>query len=498
MKRSSFSAGAVSGAIAFLTFSAALAEPKRAPVPAVALPSSFAHAGADERTPPDEWWAQFEDPVLSGLIRQAFRHNRDVAAARARLVESRASIRSSQQDLLPAVTPRFGFTESTRSNNSPAIPRLSEANRPPGLPDLIPRRYGVFEAGFDASYELDLFGAQRSRVRAGRLDAAAQAEELHDTLLSLAAEVTRNYWSLRECQARLQLSGSRERSLNESLQLLAMRIGAGLASESERFPIESELASARAAVPPLAASLDQNVYALAALTGESRAELERLAADTRELPAAPRAIPAGLPSDLLQRRPDIRRATAQLHAATARRRTAETDWWPKFSLTSSVGGQSGEVANLLSAGSFFLNIAPRVSWGALQFQQTKANIGRQVAREQQQLALLEGAILGALRDVDTALSSVTHERKRLRDLEESLAIERRRTATAQALHRAGLTHYLGVLEAERRQIAASDQIVQSRGALARNLVSLYKALGGGWQSAQGAAHTSSIPNGEEK
>ncbi|MBY0372441.1 MAG: TolC family protein [Bryobacteraceae bacterium] len=495
MKLPHLSKFAWAGAISSLALAALHAESKPAPQPSVVIPPEFAHSSGQGQTPPVEWWQHFADPDLTELIRLAFQHNRDVAVARARLVESRAAVRSSARDLWPKMTPGLGFTESTRSNNSPAIPRISEANRPPGIPDLIPRRYGVFETGFDASYEFDLFGAQRDGVQAVRFDAAAQSEQLHDTLVSLAAEVTRNYWTLREAQTRLRLSARSEHNLKESLMLQAMRIEAGLAAESDRLPIEGQLASTRAAAAPLADTADHCLFALAALTGQSRGELRRLGDRPGELPQVPRTLPAGLPSELLQRRPDIRRAFAQLHAATARRHSAEKDWWPKFKLTSAFGGQSGELANLLSGGSFFSNLAPRMTWGALQFQQTKANISRQKAQEQQQLAVLEAAILTALREVDAALSSLAHERQRLFELENALAIERRRTAAATELYSAGLAHYLGVLEAERRETAATDHIVQSRAALARDLISLYKALGGGWQSAPVTPETPSFPKG---
>lgn len=455
---------------------------KPEPLPTVTIPTSFAGQDAEPYSMPSEWWIQFGDANLSALIQDAILNNRDVALARARLLESRASLRSAKQEILPRVNLGIGFTDSTRSNNSPAIPQLSEADRPEGLPDLIPRRYGVFEAGFDASYELDLFGAQRAGVKAAHFDEVAQHEELRDTLISVTAELARHYWTMREAQVRLRLARRTEQSYLDSIHLSEIRKQAGLSDESDCLRFRRQLATARAATAQLIGTKEQSVYAIAALTGKARSELMHLDQNEVELPTLSQRLPAGLPSELLQRRPDIRQAAALLRSATARRRSAEKDWFPRFKLTSSTGGQSGELTNLLSAGSFFSNFAPKVTWGILQFQQTRANISRQTAREKQQLAILDATMLSALRDVDTALSSILRERQKLSTLEEALAMGRNETTLARERYTAGLTNYLHVLEAERGEIVTSEEIAESRATLAKAIISLHKALGGGWQT----------------
>lgn len=467
------------------------------PAPSLALPSSFTGQPPLAAPVPAEWWLQFSDPILTNLVHLAFAHNRDLSLGRARLLESRAGVRLSEQELFPRFSSSFGFTDSTRSNNSPAIPRIDTANPPPGfaggLGDLIPRRYGLFESGFDASYEFDLFGLQRSNLQAARLDRDAQAESLRDTFVSLTAEIVRAYTNLREAQSRLQFSQQTIASLKTSVALLSHRIDAGLASEADHLSLQAQLAAASAAASPLSATVDQSLFALSALTGQPRDQLLVLAQQPQSLPPAPHQVAPGLPSELLLRRPDIRRATAQLQAATARRVSAEKEWFPRIRLTSTLGTQSGELTNLLSSGSLLANLGPRFTWGALQFRQTRATIDRQKAIEQQQLAALESTVLNALRDVDTALSQITRQREHLQHLEQSLTLEQRRVALAESRFTAGLTNYLPVLDAQRQAITTADQITQSRAALLRAFIALHKALGGGWP---GATTNPPLPNPE--
>jgi outer membrane protein, multidrug efflux system len=415
------------------------------------------------------------DPTLDQLIASARTHNRDLAAARARLLDSRGGKRAASLDMQPRLTPSFGYTETTRSNNSPAIPRI-EGSGP--IADLIPRRYGLFQSSFDVSYELDLFGAQRAGVDAAQLDAVAQSEELADTLVSLTADIARHYANIRELNSRLRIARQRLDSFADSRRLLTARQSAGLSTAEDLLQLESQLASATASLPPLEASRDEAIHALALLTGKSAAELTRLIGSGEDLSPFTQPVPADIPSEVLRERPDVRKAAAQWRAATARRRSAERDWFPRFKLTSSFGGQSGDLANVLSLGSFFSNIAPQITWGGLQIQQTRNNIARQKAREQQYFAAYEQSIFRALRDVDTALATISRERERLAILEQSLTTEQRRTALARERYRAGLRDYTAVLELERAELSLSDQITQSRATLARAVITLQKALGG--------------------
>jgi outer membrane protein, multidrug efflux system len=198
------------------------------------------------------------------------------------------------------------------------------------------------------------------------------------------------------------------------------------------------------------------------------------------LPALPAQIPGGLPADLLKRRPDIRKASAQLEAATARRQSAQSDWFPKLKLTASNGGQSGELTNLLSGSSIISNFAPKLSWGALNYKQTRANIRQKEAREAQQLAALEKNIAMAFRDVETALVNYSHEAERQRSLAALTQAQQEVEYLQQQRYKAGLDPLLPSLEAERNVLSAQESELQSHAKRCRQLATLYKALGGGW------------------
>lgn len=454
--------------------------------PGVDIPAQFALQEQPSSAPNAAWWTIFGDADLTALVQIAMRNNRDLAVAKQRIVEAQIAVRVAGQDRLPQLQLGLGYTQSTRSNNSPAIPQLSEANRPAGFPDLIPRRYGVAEGSAELSYTLDPFGTKRDAIRAAEWDATAQTEDLHDTVQLVATETANHYWVLREAQVRLLVAKRTEQNLVDALALTNMRIGAGLSDESSRLGLEGQLAEKQAAIATLGATVEQEIFSLATLTGQPRTALLYLADFDRELPALLQPVPSGLPSELLQRRPEIRRATAQWQAAIARRRAAEREWFPRFQLTSNGGGQSGELTNLLAAGSLFSNLTPKLTWGVLQFQQTKANIRRQAAREAQELARLEAAILAALRDVDSALSSLHRDRHQLLALQQIVAIRQKEAQFARDRFRAGLTNYLPVLAAERAELAAAEEIAQARGALAKSVVTLQKALGGGWQATPAA------------
>lgn len=461
----------------------AQARRRSVPTPSATLPTQWSLPPVEGGSL-SEWWKQFADADLTWLIERSLAANKDVALAQARLVESRASAKSAKAALLPTATPGLSYTDSQRSNNSPAIPRLTGAA--PGASgsgaDLIPRRYSVYQLSFDSSYEFDLFGGQRKSLNAARADSAAQQEDLRDTLISLVAEVAKNFLDLREAQARLALAEDTLGSYRQSLDLTRQRIAAGLQTGADELRLQAQLASAQSSLPGLEAKQEQAIYALAQLSGESNAVLRQRLETPRGLPALPDNIPAGIPSDLLRRRPDIRKASAQLDAATARFDSARTDWFPKIKLTSSFGGQSGELTNLLAGGSILTSLAPQISWGALNWVKTKASIEQQRARQQQQLSTLDKTILSAFRDVETSLSTLAREKERQAHLARSLRSQEQQSDVARSLYQAGLSNYLPVLEAERNQINALDQELQSRATVRRALVSLYKALGGGWES----------------
>lgn len=455
------------------------ARSKASPTPRIRIPEQYSRPLA-EATALKEWWKTFNDPLLTQLVERALANNPDLALAQTRLLEARLNTQSAKAGRYPSPSLSLGYTDSQRSNNSPAIPRF---DAPPGAaagPDLIPRRYSLFDLNFDASYEIDWFGANRKSLSATKADQQAQQEDLRDTQVSLSAELARTYFDLREAQARLALTTRQLDSQQQSLHLISLRSRNGLSSQSEEARLRAQIAASQAGIPNLEARIEESVQSIALLSGESASQLRQQLASAGRLPALPSQIPGGLTSDLLKRRPDIRKAYLQLEAATLRRQSAESDWFPKLKLTSSTGGQSGDFANLLSASSIIANFAPKLSWGALNYRQTKTNIQLKEAREAQQAASIEKTVAAAFRDVETALSNFSREGERHLALAEATRAQEDVQQLAQKRYRAGLENLLPSLEAERSVLSAQEAELQSQANQCRHLASLYKALGGGW------------------
>lgn len=456
------------------------AKTKPAPKPRVIVPENFSRP-LDSTVGLNRWWQQFEDKYLETLIERAHANNRDLALSQSRLLEARSTTQSTRAGLFPSASTSLGFTNSQRSNNSPAIPRF---DTPPGATgsgaDLIPRRYSLFDTAFDVSYEFDFYGANRKSYAATKSDQQAQQEDLNDTRISLTAELARDYFDLREAQARLDLARRNLANYEQSLELIRLRRRAGLSNELDEIRLQAQIASALASLPNLEGRIEQSIAAIGLITGDSSEKLNGELGNLVPLPSVPKQIPGGLPAELLQRRPDVRKAYAQLDAAASRRQSAQTDWFPKLKLTTSTGGQSGDFTNLLSTGSIISTFAPKLSWGAFNFKQTRANIAQKQAREDQQLATLEKAILTAFKDVETALSNYYREQDRLTHLQAATAAQLQLAQVNRMRHDAGLDTLIPVLEAERSEINALDAELQSQANIRRNLVTLFKALGGGW------------------
>lgn len=427
----------------------------------------------------DAWWNTFKDTHLTTLIERAHKSNPDLAIAQARLLQARSTTQTAKASLLPSATPSLTFTNSQRSNNSPAIPRFDNPVGGAG-PDLIPRRYSLFDTSFDVSYEFDFYGSARKLYSATQADEEAQKEDLNDTKLSLTAELARAYFDLREAQARRALSQRNLASFAESLELIQLRVTAGLSNQQDELRLRAQIASTRASLPQLDGTIEQSLLAIALLTGGNATLLEAELGDTAALPALPSQIPGALPSDLLKRRPDIRKAHAQLAAATARRQSADTDWFPKLKLTTSAGGQSGDLTNLLSSNSLISTFSPRLTWGALNYKQTRANIRQKEAKETEQAATIEKTLVAAFKDVETALSQYHRQQDRMKQLQEATAAQGQITQNTRQRFVAGLETFIPVLDSQRSETSALDLEIQSQATLHRNLVTLFKALGGGW------------------
>ena len=433
-----------------------------------------------EKTNLATWWTNLSDPQLTSLVERAVDGNLDLAEASARVREARALRGIAAADGLPQIDATGRYNRSRLSENAGSGNNNSAFREGPGGSDL-------YTAGFDATWEIDVFGGIRRGVEAADADIGAAVESRRDVLVSLAAEVARNYTELRAFQSRLAIAQDNVRAQNDTLTVTRARAAAGLTSDLDTARAESNLATTQAAIPPFEAGVRSSIYRLAVLVGAQPGQLVNELTPTAQIPRAPEAVPVGMPSELLRRRPDVRKAERDIAAATARIGVATADLFPKFSLTGQFGLSSAQIGNLTEGNSRYWLIGPDMRWPIFQGGRIRSNIEVQTAREQQAAARYEKAVLTSLQDVETALVNFSREQDRRVRLREAVVANQRAVDISQSLYAKGLTDFQSVLDSQRQLFQTQDALVVSERDVTQNLIALYKALGGGWESELQAA-----------
>jgi multidrug efflux system outer membrane protein len=426
------------------------------------------------------WWKILNDPVLNDLIEKALQKNLDVRVARARVQQARALRGIGESGLFPEGGASGGYQAYRRTETG-------STGQTPGAGLSIPgKRQGeIFQAGFDASWEIDIFGGVRREIEAADADLSASEDGLRDALVSLQGEVARNYIELRGQQLRMDIARQEVKARRENLQLVTVRFQAGLVNKLDVTRVEGDLASAESRIPILENGILAILHRLGVLLGREPMSLVEGLGKAGALPEVPPDLPAGLPSELLRRRPDIRRAERELAAATARIGVSTAGLFPKFSLTGVYGFQSDRLDRLVRDGSNFWRIGPGIQWPILNLKRILNNIEATKAVREETLARYERSVLLSLEEVENALVLLSREKRRGEALGQ--AVESNALALDLALERykSGLQSYLAVLDAESALFIAQDQLAQSRQNRAVGFVALYKALGGGWQDYYG-------------
>jgi len=437
--------------------------------PELSLPENWHSPSADTllRDPERlaQWWQALEDPVLFDLMQQAAADNLDVQEALSRVREARYQRRQSRAALFPTLDASGAAQKSGR--------------REDGGPETETELYS---AGFDAGWELDVFGGARRALEAADADLTAGIEDYRDILVSLLAEVAVNYSDVRTTQARLTVTRRNLATLEETWQLLDALFQTGLGDELAVAQARYNLENARARVPALKTSLETALNRLAVLTGQAPGALHERLAEVRPIPSVDRQLAVGVPADVLRQRPDIRRAERELAAQTARIGEARADLYPRFSLSGSIGLEALSLGDLFSSGTRLWSLGPTVSWPVFDAGAIRSNIGVQTERRQQTLLRYEAAVLGALEEVENTLTAFTREQEKMASLEAAAEASRLAARLAEEQYIAGLADFTTVLDAQRSLLSFEDQMTESRGAVFAELVRLYKALGGGWQS----------------
>ena len=439
-----------------------------------APPVATKFAGAEEGTfstqdAQSQFWTQFGDDTLNHLVDDALAANHDLRIALGRLVEARAARRESLFDLAPTVTASGGYTKR----------RVDQAESITGSAETVQ----LYDAGFDAFWELDLFGRVRRGVEARRAELQGAEANLHDAQVSVIAEVARTYFELRGQQSQLAVAERNVHNQTDTLQLTNARLDAGRGTELDTSRAQAQLSTTLSTIAPLQAAAARSIHRLGVLTGRDPSALTDLLSPTQDLPELPRIAAVGDPASLMRRRPDIRVAERQLAANTALVGVAIGDLFPKITFNGDFTYVAGQAGNLGDASSRSYLIGPGISWAAFDLGRVRAQIAGARARTDVALATYEQAVLRALEETENTL--VTHARARDSLTHVANAAEASTTAArlARARYEGGMVDFLEVLDAERTQLEAEDRLAQSRTETATSLIAVYKALGGGWEQA---------------
>jgi NodT family efflux transporter outer membrane factor (OMF) lipoprotein len=485
-------------------------------------------------SPAVDWWRAFKDPELDHLIDEALRENYNLRIAAARVRESRYQRSIIAADLFPnadadagywhgrgsknvtlplggggaggggaaAVSPKMksAMKSDSTDGSSSGEPMNAGASRrsgatgssggsnpvgdqltPFGKGGLPGKTTSLYQIGFDSTWELDVFGGNRRRLEAAADQLAASVEDLHDMTVTLLAEVARNYIELRGAQQRLTVAHENLADQKETLDLTLSRATNGLTSRADVTRAAAEVATTSATIPPLQASVRRSIHALSTLLAREPMALSDELETNRPLVFLPPEVPVGLPSELLKRRPDIRRAERLMAAATARVGSAEADLFPKFALTGGVGLDSTSTGSLFDWQSRYFFISPTVVWRVFDAGRIVSNIALQKANEQESVWQYRNTILTALREVEDGLVAYATEQEHRNALAEALKQNQDSLELIRSQYDHGLANFLEVLDAQRSVLSSQEQLAQADQTLGTDLVALYKALGGGWE-----------------
>ncbi len=410
-----------------------------------------------------EWWTTFGDPNLTSLIERAVKSNLDLKQAETRIRQARAARGVVASGFWPAADLSGSLTRS-RSGAASAS--------------------NLYQAGLDAIWELDIFGGVRRSIEAADADFQAALEDRCDVLVTLTAEVALNYIDLRGYQQQIIIAQNNLNAQRHSAELTRQRFEGGFVGALDVANANAQVATTASQIPLLEASVQQTIYSLSVLLGQQPAALLDELMPTSTIPAAPPSVPAGVPSDLLRRRPDIRRAEAQIHAETARIGVAVADLFPKVSLSGSAGFRDSKLNSLTDWKNRFWSFGPSIDLSIFSAGRVQSNIELQKAIQEQSFITYKQTVLTALQEVENALIASTKEQEHRDALIEAVANNRKAMELATKLYTEGQTDFLNVLSAQGALYSSEDALVQSNRTVSTNLVALYKALGGGWESDQ--------------
>jgi NodT family efflux transporter outer membrane factor (OMF) lipoprotein len=417
-----------------------------------------------------DWWKTFGDAELTSLVERAAVSNLDLKLAEARIREARGLRGVTAGAMLPAVDAGGSYSRNRFSENVPVPGAGQQGN--------------FYQAGFDASWELDVFGGIRRSIEAADAGVEATIETRRDVLVTLLAEVARNYIEVRGLQAQVDVAIQNLDAQKKTLELTQARLQAGRATELDVVRAQAQASATASQIPVLESARIQSTHRLGVLLGREPGSLRQELLAATKIPPPPPEVPVGLPSELLRRRPDLRRAERELAAATARIGVATAELYPKFSLTGFFALQSVKASDFATWGSRAWSVGPSINWSIFQGGRIRAQIEVENARQEQAAIVYERSILVALQEVEDALIAYVKEQAHRAELSDAVAANVKAVDLANQRYTQGLVDFLNVLDAQRSLYVSQDALIQSERRISEDLVALYKALGGGWEKAE--------------
>ncbi|WP_429303712.1 efflux transporter outer membrane subunit [Paraburkholderia sp. GAS199] len=437
-------------------------------------------AGTITTPAPNQWWLALNDAQLNDLIATALAHSPDVHIAQARLRESRSQLQTQRANALPKVS---GDAAALRMR-SPDLSALSSSD---GGSSASSGRgpLQLYTAGFDASWEIDLFGGTRRAIEAASADAEAVDADLADTQVSLAAEVAQTYVDLRDQQTRLELAQRQAEVEQKMLTLTQQRRERGTAADVDVERLTTQVENTRSTLIPLDAQVTDSLDRLAVLTGREPGALDQQLAATQPLPVLPQAVSIGDPSAMLQQRPDIRAAERRLASSNAQIGENIADFFPKITLLGDIGFSAGDPGHLVRKNNFSWIAAPYLQWNALDFGRTQGKVHAAEASRDESEARYTKAVLGALQDANSSLSRYGHQREHVVTLQKVEASATHSATLTRQRYSAGVATLIDLLDTQRQEFTAQQNVVAGQAELLKDFVSLQKSLGLGWQTQPG-------------
>ncbi|MGD0232145.1 MAG: efflux transporter outer membrane subunit [Syntrophorhabdales bacterium] len=410
------------------------------------------------------WWRQFNDPTLTALVDEALKANLDLTLAEARVRQARALRGVAVGGLFPSVTASGSYQ---RVHTAGVTPGNGSEN--------------LYQAGLDAVWELDIFGGVRRAVESANANIQVAVENLRDVQVTLIAEVALDFIQLRGYQQQIVVAQNNLKAQEHTADITRRLDKVGFDSALDVAEAEGNVATTESQIPVLETEARQSIYALSVLLARPPADLVARLSPTGNLPTIPAQIPAGIPSDLLRRRPDIREAEAQLHSATAQIGVAVADLFPTFSLTGGVDWQHNLFGSLLTKNNRSYFVGPSATWSIFQGGAIVANVHVQEALRDQAFITYQETVLNALQDVENALIAFSKEQQHRKILNDAVTYNSKAVDLSLKLFAEGQVNFLNVVTAQLSLYTSQNALVQSESSIVTDLIALYKALGGGWE-----------------